>query len=694
MKQLIISFFFVAFIGHCVVAQELIFSEVPSVNEVSISNFAVNSEYMLVATETTPRRVFINRFGTEWQELPEFIDGFSSVSFLDDNKFVLGSYLYDDGSIREMMTGFKASTHVQNDTVVYYIDNKYYYSDNLGLNFDVALQDTIVFIGGDLLYADGRYYHIKQRSGISQVFVYSDKFDFITSIEIPRSAYSDRVKSLHLIGDELFVSSESFVCIINILDFSKETYPAENLRNGIILNGIIYYSDADANSFFSLPIDNLINHIPALKLFEVTSPRNVIEYNGLVYLIHREGILTYDPVSQELIPIDLNLTFTSYIDLDVFDNQLIAATTANNLYETTIGEEWSRQIIDDKEKVFSVKKTLKGDNLVIANGNPILNISEGPVYLNQDSIHSGRGNIFNLGVDSFLFAQPRCTDISGPPRQISSDQGSTWQDIDFTRCFPFYAQTSIADGRLYFYDNTFTDRPSSNSSTWRDYWATWLDTDNFSSGHIEPHIDIPYRNASVLITEEGILHINPLDSMDQGQSSYVSFDFGQTYTELAAAPNGDLYAAPDGATIVVNNDMGVPRIYYRQILDDPYIEFTITPSGLYPIDRFIFLEDGRGLIPTNSGQILLTNGFTSSTNNHSTLKEVKIYPNPSQGQVNFDQIDNYTDYQFSVYTSTGERLFACDGCNRLEGTLENGIYFIVGINQNERVMSKLIVSKN
>ncbi len=697
MKQLIISLFSIVLMQGTS-AQELQFSSIPPVNEVSVGGFDINSRYMILGTTTEPRRVlqYDRQEGGPWVKLPESITGFFDINLVGDDDLIINSEtIYNNGSIEEILINgesiFAESRINIGDTIVYYgQDSTYYFSEDLGQSFIAVLKDTINYEGANIVYHNSRFYHIKI-AGNPKVFIYSDQFDLIASIDIPRGSYRQELKQLHLVDDKLYVFSNSTVSIIDIMDFSIETYNAEGLFNGIILDKVIYYDNR--SEFYALPIDDLINQIPPIELFKPSSTRNIIEYDGLVYLIHSEGVMTYEPLSQELSPLDLNLTFTSYIDMDVYDNELIAVTASNNLYESTVGEEWNRLIIDEDEKFITAKKTLTGDNLVIADRDPFSIRTLGTVYLNQDSIQYGGGNIFNLGIDSLLFAQPRCTDISGPPRQISSDQGSTWQDIDFTRCFPFYARTSIVDGRLYFYDNTFTDRPSSSSSTWRDYWATWLGTDDFSSGHIEPHIDIPYRNASVLITEEGILHINPLDSMDQGQSSYVSFDFGQTYTELAAAPNGDLYAAPDGATIVVNNDMGVPRIYHRQTLDDPYIEFTITPSGLYPIDRFIFLEDGRGLITTNSGQILLTNGFTSSTNNHSTLKEVKIYPNPSQGQVNFDQIDNYTDYQFSVYTSTGERLFACDGCNRLEGTLENGIYFIVGINQNERVMSKLVVSK-
>ncbi len=688
------------FLGYFLSSQELTFTHIPPVDEVSIHNFAINSKYMLISTATTPRKVLLYNKdeGDQWEMLPDSIEGFFKVNFLSDDKFILenrSTFLYDDGDIREISTGAEGqfnshlSRLVSGDTLLYYLqDSKYYFSEDLGQSFRVVLEDTIPFTGGgNLIKYKDRFYHTKTYLSSSSVSVYSNNFDLISIIDIPRTSSNIANNSLIEYENDLYVFSNTSVTIINTEDLSKETFESEGLFNGVIYDDIIYYENNDG--FYAIAIEDLKNQNAAYLLHQPSDPSDILRYIDKLYFIDRNVITVYNPMAQELEPLNLGLTFTSYIDMHLNDNELICVSSALNLYETNIGEEWKRITLDGKDKFIAASKSLTGDNLSLAFIN---NNTEEHLYLNQDSINTGEGNVFNLGIDSFLFAAPRCTDVNGAPRQVTFDGGTTWQDIDFRRCFPFYAQTQLVNRNLYLYDNTFTDQPSGPQATWRNYWAAWLDKENFSSGYIEPHSDIPYVNASVQITKDGLLHINPLDSVDNNKPSYLSYDFGESYTDLAASPNGELYVAPDGKSIVINNDLGYPRFYIREKIDGDYLEQIISPSNLDPVDRFLFLNDGRGLITTISGQILVAD-FTSSTSEISSNSDLFLYPNPSTGQVYFDNIRDYYNYKFNVFSSTGELVFSCEGCSSIDTVLQNGFYVVIAEDGDDRIVSKLIISK-
>jgi len=78
--------------------------------------------------------------------------------------------------------------------------------------------------------------------------------------------------------------------------------------------------------------------------------------------------------------------------------------------------------------------------------------------------------------------------------------------------------------------------------------------------------------------------------------------------------------------------------------------------------------------------------------NHQLIEEIKIYPNPSKDQINIDYHNEIKEV--SIFNLNGKQLLKSDSKVVNVSSLQNGLYFIVINDKNNKIIKKkLIINK-
>jgi len=126
-------------------AQNLVFESINSVPELSLRNFAIDSNTIFIASNTVPHKILLNEYKSSnaWDILSDEI-GFSRISSSPNGTIIIhgnDDYKFQDGVLTPIFDEdlsanfFRESIFVQNDSVLIYFDKKYFLSINQGNNF-------------------------------------------------------------------------------------------------------------------------------------------------------------------------------------------------------------------------------------------------------------------------------------------------------------------------------------------------------------------------------------------------------------------------------------------------------------------------------------------------------------------------------------------------------------------------------
>ena len=136
--------------------------------------------------------------------------------------------------------------------------------------------------------------------------------------------------------------------------------------------------------------------------------------------------------------------------------------------------------------------------------------------------------------------------------------------------------------------------------------------------------------------------------------------------------------------------------YLWDVTESKWVGFMKLESTINPLSTvsLIYTWD----IPSTDWSLnsRTTTFYTDPTRaDYNTIKGIKIYPNPSRGDVTFDLGDSFTDMDISIYNINGKRIMHLKNQGNISklpsGTLEKGLY-IYRINNGKNTTSgKLVI---
>jgi hypothetical protein len=177
---------------------------------------------------------------------------------------------------------------------------------------------------------------------------------------------------------------------------------------------------------------------------------------------------------------------------------------------------------------------------------------------------------------------------------------------------------------------------------------------------------------------------------------------GANFAQIGLGPDKKLYTICWGDTTDTTN-VTQPNPYYLSIIekpDLPYPACNFIPKGLWLNGRMAwmgipdFIDYDIGPV---DGSVCDTLGIDASNNRDVKVSEIKVYPNPSDGNITVGIIEQ----KFIIYNLVGSQVGVCESNHKGEVTLPNeipdGIYIIQTVPQdkvNNIQYSKIQILRN
>ena len=617
---------------------------------------------LYLMSNSNPRRLFVNyQSDNEWTEITEYIlpneIGIPaySVEFGDNGYFVRGLsdiYFFDrNHNFLKVLSPEKSiiSAKYNQDKLVFSDSENYYITEDQGINFDTIPTQRDYTVSG-LSFSEDTIYQFMTNGLKSWLFRLDDQFEISDSIEVDRGNYTNA--NLYLMD---------YIYILRLGELRKIDYGFENferitmtnnLTPLVLTDNLVYLSSNVSGEFkvFYTPLDELDSEPVSIISFDTFASIIKTSSSG-VHIYTQDSIFSFSEASNSIEEIDFDIPTHSFLKFEKILDTLYLHTH-NRLFFSNRNGSWKNIKIDDATHFWNFWKS--SDNIILQEARTGGSSGLDDKYFNYDSLTNIKGRLFSTGLDSFVVLRELCGDFGNPSAHIY-ESGNQWVEHSFDKCFPFDGNEVIHNDRLYIYDETFQVQPSPISTTWTRHWATWFDLKDYSSGYINPHPDIPYVEASVLITEDGIVYINPILPSDNNQPSFVSYDLGDSYIELGATPFGRVYEALEGGTFVSSNSHNNSTLFYRKEIDTDYTELSTEPLSIRPIDHII-VDDGDIYLATDYGEIYRGSFLVSNSNITPSNFSVDVYPNPMTSEVRIRSNEKLENCELKVFNAQGKLL--------------------------------------
>ena len=353
----------------------------------------------------------------------------------------------------------------------------------------------------------------------------------------------------------------------------------------------------------------------------------------------------------------------------------------------TWNEIWNG-ISDTIGSMNSIQFTSKDTGYIYAEGDAILKTVDGGLTWNKMYIT----NLFNPSFQKLFFATNTVgyifSNTSGTVYYKTTDGGNSWNSYSY--------QGSITD--VYFHDpdtgvimtGIYLYKTFDGGLSWTPISDTIANIMRFK----DHNVGLSANGATIYMTANG------------GFDWHQQLDTSGSIQDFSFVDSCTIFAV--GNSIILRTDNGgIPTPTINLIGSDSLVSSEIGDSYFWYRNDTAISVHTPYLIPTTSGNykvVVLFAGCSSAPStdyyfNVSSVNEInngsfKVYPNPSNGEINITSHSEIS--RIEIFNSIGHRIYLSEVSNvELSLQLESGLYFIICYDFSQRILArkKIIVHR-